>query len=255
MHSPNHLPTVSPSTKAIPVQLDREKQSWWNSLSEKQRQAITSIAIVMGVSVASIILIKFIHNKYQDIRANQAERGSFVGNNKHDVWGKQLEMAFENDMIFGWGTKEELIRKVFIAIPSKEDFKKVQQSYENLTKGEILDTRLAKELRITEYREMQAIIDAKPLKAKDAGAVIYDPYNWAKRLYNAMSLYYLGIFPATDEDAIKAVFAEMPSKKAFEDTKVAYQAEYQASLEDDLDGDLYWTLDWRAIVQGLGRNS
>ena len=251
MQTSNHIPTAPQQqyARAIPIQeLDREKQSWWNGLTDKQRDAIIKLAIALGVSVVAIIVVKFVQSKIQDIRANQAESGSF-GKDKNDTWAKQFEMAFANNNWFDWGTDENLIRRTLIAIPSKNDFEKVKKSYTALTKGGNLIARLTKELRTTEYNEMLAIMDSKPQKAKDAGAIIYDPYNWAKRLYNAMSIYYGGVIPGTDEDAIKAVFAEMPSQKAFKDTEQAYQIKYHASLADDLDGDLNWTMDWKATIQ------
>ena len=101
----------------------------------------------------------------------------------------------------------------------------------------------------TEFNEMLAIIQAKPERSRDTNeGVIYNPHAWATRLYNAMSIYYAGIFPGTDEAAILAVFNEMASQKAFQDTEQAYQSLYSTSLYEDLDGDLDWSLDWRKII-------
>jgi hypothetical protein len=232
-----------------PIKLDREKQSWWNNLTEKQRQTIVSFALVLGISVVSLIAIKFAHGQYQNIVANRAENNSF-GNDEPTTWAKQFKMAFLNNG--WWGTDEEAVRQTLIEIPSKEDFRKVQTAYRKLYKGENLIEKLTDELKSTEFNEMLAILQSKPERAKDAGAKIYDPHNWAKRLYNAMSIYYMGIIPGTDEGAIRAVFGEIPSQKAFEDTEQAYQTLYNTSLEEDLDGDLNWSMDWREIINEKG---
>ena len=161
--------------------------------------------------------------------------------------GLQLKMAFDNDG--WWGTDEPAIRRVLLAVPSKEDFSKVQTQYRRLYKGRNLIEDMTDELKTTEYNEMLAILQSKPEKARDVkGGRIYDPHGWATRLYNAMSIYYMGFIPGTDEEAIKAVFNEIQTKQEFEDTKDAYQSLYGTSLEADLDGDLDWSMDWRAII-------
>lgn len=237
------LPQNRPSTNII---LDKEKQSWWNSLTEKQRQTIVSFAIVLGISVVSVIAIKFASHKIQNLIANNEENNSF-GEKQHPTWAKQLKMAFDNNG--WWGTDEVAVRQVLKAIPSQEDFKKVQVAYRKLYKGRNLIEDLTDELKSTEFNEMLAILQSKPQKAKDAKAGnIYDPHGWAIRLYNAMSIYYAGIFPGTDEEAILSVFSEMKSQKAFNDTKQAYQSLYATNLEEDLDGDLDWSMDWRDII-------
>lgn len=240
---PQNRQVATPVTNIV---LDKEKQSWWSSLTDKQRQAIVSFAIILGVSVVTVITIKFASNKIRNLVANNAENSSF-GQKKHTTWAKQLKMAFDNDG--WWGTDENAIRQVLRAVPSQEDFQKVQIAYRKLYKGRNLIEDLTDELKATEFNEMLAILQAKPERARDAKeGVIYNPHAWATRLYNAMSIYYAGIFPGTDEDAILAVFSEMPSQKAFQDTEQAYQSLYTTSLSKDLDGDLDWSLDWRAII-------
>jgi hypothetical protein len=232
-----------PTTQIV---LDQEKRTWWNSLTDKQRQAIVSFSIILGISVVALIAIKFASNQVREVISNKEENESF-GDNNHATWAKQLKMAFDNDG--WWGTDENAIRQVLRAIPSQEDFVKVQASYRKLYKGSNLIEDMTDELKATEYNEMLAILQSKPLKAKDAKeGAIYDPHGWAKRLYNAMSIYYAGFIPGTDEDAITAVFSEMPTQKAFKETAQVYESMYGATLEGDLDGDLDWTMDWRGII-------
>jgi hypothetical protein len=233
-----------PTTQIV---LDREQKGWWNSLTDKQRQTIISFAIVLGISVVSLIAIKFASKKIREVISSGEQNNSF-GEKDHSTWAKQLKMAFDNDG--WWGTDEVAVRQVLRAIPSQEDFRKVQQAYRRLYEGRNLIEDLTDELKSSEFNEMLAIIQSKPQKAKDAAeGSIYDPHGWAKRLYNAMSIYYMGFIPGTDEDAILAVFAEMNTQQAFRDTKEAYQFQYGNSLEEDLDGDLDWSLDWREIIE------
>ena len=218
----------------------------WNSLTPKQKNRIVSISIVLGMSVISLIAIKFANHKIQDAVANNEESKSF-GKNQYATWAKQLKMAFENDG--WWGTNEIAVRQTLLEIPSKEAFQKVQSSYRKLYKGKNLIEDLTGELKATEFNEMLAILQAKPKYSKDVKeGVVYDPHGWAKRLYNAMSIYYVGIIPGTDEHAIRTVFSEMKTQKAFQDTEQAYQLLYSQSLSSDLDGDLNWSIDWRGII-------
>lgn len=204
--------------------------------------ALTTVAVG---GIAFLIARQIVRNQ----KALKTQKQSF-GNNKHATWAKQLMQAFDNDMWWGMGTNEELIRQVMREIPSKEDFDKVDDKFREMTKGGSLIETMSEELSSTEYEEMLAIKNSKPAKAKDAkpGGRIYDPKGWAKRLHAAISYYY-GWFPGTDEEAIKAVFAEFPSYQAYKDTKVQYQIMYHADLASDLDGDLDWSLDWRALLK------
>ena len=246
MKNETNIQTIPQNQPVTNIVLEKEKQSWWNSLTEKQRQGIVSFSVVLGISIVSVIAIKFASTKIRNIVANNEENNSF-GDKQHSTWAKQLKMAFDNDG--WWGTDENAIRQVLRAVPSQEDFQKIQTSYRKLYKGRNLIEDLTDELKATEFNEMLAILQAKPERARDAKeGIIYNPHAWATRLYNAMSIYYAGIFPGTDEDAILSVFSEMNSQKAFNDTKQAYQSLYSTSLEDDLDGDLDWSLNWREII-------
>ena len=118
----------TPTTQIV---LDREQQSWWNSLSDGQRKTIVSFAIALGISIVAFIAIKFASNKIRNVIANNAESNSF-GESNHATWAKQLKMAFDNDG--WWGTDEASIRRVLLSVPSKEDFTRVQSQYRKLYK-------------------------------------------------------------------------------------------------------------------------
>ncbi|MBL4704290.1 MAG: hypothetical protein JKY54_07200 [Flavobacteriales bacterium] len=206
----------------------RERQSWWQSLSEKQRNIIMSLAITLGISVAALVAIKFGVGLVRGAIANKQQGKSF-GKDRYTTWAKQFKNAFDNNG--WWGTDEQVLRKTLRDIPSQEDFQKVQTAYRKLYEGSNLIEDMTDELKTTEYNEMLAIISAKPLKAKDAKeGPIYDPHGWAKRFKAAFDYAWLGFGWGTDEDAINAVITEMLSQQAFIDTATIYQKEYGAEL-------------------------
>jgi hypothetical protein len=159
-------------------------------------------------------------------------------------FAKQIKMAFDNDMVFGWGTDEEKLRAVFRAIPSRQAFVSVMKSYQKLYNRSLMRD-LQDELQATEYNEMLAIIAAKP----DNGNQLQPPalsaaqyLQWAKRLKAAFDITHWG-FPGTDEGAIKAVFMEIPTQAAFAQVGAYYAREYGRSLAADLKSELeFWEL-------------
>ncbi|MBL4862073.1 MAG: hypothetical protein JKY09_03530 [Crocinitomicaceae bacterium] len=226
-----------------------KKQSWYSSLTPEQKKLVSSIAIALGISLVAVGAIffatKFVRNKVSNVEENKS-----LGQDKHATWAKQIKNAFNNNG--WWGTDEVLLRNTLREIPSKEDFKKVQSSYRKLFKGANLVTDMTGELKQTEYDEMLAIINAKPNKARDVknGVSIYDPHGWAKRIYSALSYNWLGLFWGTDEDAIKAVFIEMPTHKAYWDTKKVYRSKYGTDMKKDMQADMddlntYLKIIWR----------
>lgn len=155
------------------------------------------------------------------------------------TFAKQLKMAFDNDMWFGWGTDEEAIRKTLRAVPSKEVFRKVINSYQKLYARSLMKD-MQDELTTTEYSEMLAIIGAKPERGNKLIAPVLSQtqyLSWAKRLRAAFKITY-GPFPGTDEDAIKAVFMEIPTQAAFGQVAIAYKNEYSDDLMKDLQSEL-----------------
>ena len=171
-------------------------------------------------------------------RSNNEERKTYEEGNEATL-AKQLKMAFDNDMWFGWGTDEEAIRKTLRAVPSKEYFRKVINSYQKLYARSLMKD-MQDELTSTEYNEMLAIINAKPDKGNtliDASLSGQQFLSWAKRLRAAFKITY-GWFPGTDEDAIKAVLMEIPTQAAFGQVALAYKNEYGDDLMKDLQSEL-----------------
>lgn len=79
-------------------------------------------------------------------------------------YAKLLQMAFQNDNYFGWGTNEELVFKVFNSLPSQAFYKEVQKEYDKLTKGRSLNADLSDELDTVEYNKVLSILQSKKKK-------------------------------------------------------------------------------------------
>jgi len=213
------------------------KQTWWTSLTPEQRKIVSNVAIGLGISLAALTAIyfgnKFIRNKIANV-----EESKSLGRDDHATWAKQIKNSFDNNG--WWGTDTVLLRNTLREIPSKEDFKKVQVSFNKLYSGENMIDSMTGELKQTEYNEMLAIINSKPEKAKDAkkGIPIYDPHGWAQRINAAINYNWAGLFWGTDEEAITAVVIEMPTQQSFLDTAKVYSTTYGTSLMADLRGDI-----------------
>ena len=171
--------------------------------------------------------------------ANREENKSFEDGTPA-TYAKQIKMAFENDG--WWGTDTEKLRSTLRDIPSKQVFLKVQESYKKLYNSNMI-TDMSDELQTTEYNEMLQIIGQKPDKTGGKPAYALTSYEgWAKRLKAAFDKSY-GFLPGTDEEAIKAVFNEMPTQKAFYITAAFYKKLYGNNLMDDLKSELeVWEL-------------
>jgi len=166
--------------------------------------------------------------------ANREEKKSFEDGTPA-TYAKQIKMAFDNDG--WWGTDTEKLRSTLRDIPSKQVFLKVQESYKKLYNSNMI-TDMSDELQTTEYNEMLQIIGQKPDKTGGKPASVITSYDgWAKRLKAAFDKSY-GFLPGTDEDAIKAVFNEMPTQKAFIMTGIVYNKLYASNMMTDLKGEL-----------------
>lgn len=170
--------------------------------------------------------------------ANQVEKRT-LQEGSPATFAKQFKMAFENN---NWpGTNLPLVRQLFRDIPTKDFFNRVVKAYQQLYRKNLLRD-LSRELATSEYQEMMSILAPKPNRLLPGQRVkpVYDPYAWAKRLKAAFDLTFWGI-PQTDEEAIKAVIQEIPSKKAWHEIENAYSQLYARKLMPDLEGELfYW---------------
>lgn len=219
------------------IVMQQQNESWYASLTPKQKRIINGIAISLGISViaaAFFFLTRGVIRKKLKLKVEDKS----LGGDKHATWAKQIKIAFENGG--WWGTDEVLLRNVLRAIPSQQDLTRVSNAYRSLTKGGNMVEDMTKELKPSEYEEMLAIIEGKPLKIEDVvpGKPIMDPKGWAKRINAALSYEWLGLFWGTDPEAIKAVYLEIPSRKAYKNTKYWYKRLFGSSMLTDLNSEL-----------------
>ena len=197
------------------------------TLKEKLLYSLIGIGIVGGgVFFGRKLILKGV--------ANKEEKKSFEDGTPA-TYAKQIKMAFDNDG--WWGTDTEKLRTTLREIPSKQVFLKVQESYKKLYNSNMI-TDMSDELQTTEYNEMLQIIGSKPDKTggkPPSPTLSYD--GWAKRLKAAFDKEY-GFLPGTDEEAIKAVFNEMPTQKAFIMTGIVYNKLNASNMMTDLKGEL-----------------
>jgi hypothetical protein len=216
------------------------------TLEEKVKYGILGILVIGG----SFFIGRSIIRK---ARATTEEKKTYEDGSPA-TYAKQIKMAFENDMWWGWGTDEDALRRTLIAIPSKEEFRKVISSYQKLYARSLM-ADMKSDLTTSEYNEMLAIISTKPERGTAPVQVQLTTQQyqaWAKRLRSAFNVSTWGILPyGTDEDAIKAVFMEMPTQAAFFETAAAYKNLYGDDLMSDLKSELefYEWADMIAILE------
>ena len=203
---------------------------------------------VLGIGGATLLggTLYFANHWWQNVRANK-ERGKTLQDGTHEAKANQFLMAFANDGL--WGTKVSMVRRIIRGIASWDEYNKIKKSYKLLSKGESLDADLEKELTTTEFEEMKAIMASKPPKtpSKGTGNHFSAPH-LATRIYNALTYTWMGI-PATDDDALKQAFADIPTQAAWQQVAHAYEQQGYGNMESDLDGDLWMfdDLDWEEI--------
>ncbi len=198
------------------------------------KYTLLSIAVLGGGALVVRSLIR-------KARSNNEEMKTYMEGSEA-TFAKQIKMAFDNDMAFGWGTDEEKLRATIRAIPSRDAFLKVMKSYQRLYNRSMMRD-MQDELTASEYNEMLAIIAAKPANGNELQPPQLSSrqyLSWAKRLKAAFDITYWG-FPGTDEDAVKAVFMEIPTQAAFAETGRYYQKEFGRNLIADLNSELeFW---------------
>jgi hypothetical protein len=211
------------------------------SLKEKILLGIGSLIALTGtVLIGRKIVLNHIANKEENLTLDEGSTATYA---------KQIKMSFEND---GWpGTNTAELRRIMMEIPSKKDTTKVASSYKRLYHRNMY-ADMQSELQSTEYNEMLSIMAEKPTKAGRRGKSInlskkYD--EWAKRLKAAFDKTY-GPFPGTDENAIKAVFTEIPTQADYKQVGNHYQKLYGSALDDDLrsESQMGEYSDWMKII-------
>jgi hypothetical protein len=207
-----------------------------NSLSTRE---------VILYSMGGLLLIGgtfFLGRKLVRDAVKNSEENTSVDDDSEANYAKGIKMAFDNDG--WWGVDKNALRNVITSIPSKEVFNKVIKSYQRLYNRSLM-ADMQSELNTTEYNEMLAILNAKTTPDKNGQVYLSNKQYeaWAKRLKAAFDKTY-GFIPGTDEEAIRAVFVEIPSRKAFAQVAKAYSVLFSKNLMTDLKGELeFWELE------------
>lgn len=192
-------------------------------LSPKQK------ALLIGGGVLTLGTgVYFLLRHFSTKKKNKFENASFEIGSAETI-AKQIKMAFDNNGF--WGTQLEELRRIYSAIPSKEFYRKIQDAY--AIKYGNLNADLTSELKSTEYNELLYIMAAKPNKEGDPAAQSKHTF-WANRLRAAFDKEVFGYFPATDEEAVKAVFIEIPTKADFDMTDSVFQSLYGKTIMEEL---------------------
>jgi len=127
---------------------------------EQKLQNLKTIVIYssLGVGTATGLFLLGRH-LYKKTVANRSQNDSMEEGDPA-TFAKQLKMAFDNDTAFGWGTNEDAVNQVFLEIPSRSMYGKVQKEYFNMY-GRNLNADLEDELSSDEYNELIRILNAK----------------------------------------------------------------------------------------------
>lgn len=188
--------------------------------------------------------IYFGRRAYKNYVSGKAHAKSFEDGTP-ETFAKQIKMAFEND---GWlGTDMEKLRTALQQIKSKQELKSVYDAYKREF-GSNMYEDMQDELQSSQYNEALQIMAGKPDKAGQTPSE--QQYKaWARRLKAAFDKTY-GFIPGTDEPAIKAVFAEIPTQAAFFKVAQAYKGDYGQDMDSGLRSELeFWEYpDYMAII-------
>ena len=207
------------------------------TLKEKLTYGIVGLVVLSGSFFIGRSIVR-------GARATSEQKKTYEDGNAA-AFAQQLKMAFENDNYFNWGTDEESVRSVIRKVPSKDFFKQVISSYQKLYARSLM-ADMKDELATSEYNEMLAIIAGKPdrISGNYKPIITYQLYlSWAKRLKAAFDITYWFV-PGTDEEAIKAVFLEIPTQADFGKVAGAYLKEFGNELMADLKSELeFWEID------------
>ncbi len=199
------------------------------SLKEK---VVYSLLTAAGITGLVVLGKKMIQNGISNI----AHSKSFQ-DGAPETYAKQIKMAFDNDGY--WGTDLKALRAVLEQIKSKDELDKVYKAYQK-EYGRNMYKDMSDELSSSEYNEMLGIMSGKPEKTGQKVLTDVQYKAWAKRLKAAFDKTY-GFIPGTDEDAIKAVFSEIPTQAAYIKTGTAYYLMYGQHIYDAMKDELGWS--------------
>ncbi|GAA4273621.1 hypothetical protein U6A24_18375 [Aquimarina gracilis] len=121
-------------------------------VNSKVTTVVLSTALGLGVFFAGRAI-------WRSFKRNIRE-GQILKEGNPASFATQLNMAFENDNAFGWGTDEEAVYRTLEQIPNTSMMRRVQRAYKDLF-GKNLASDLKNELSTQEFAIAQEIIHAK----------------------------------------------------------------------------------------------
>ncbi|MEM0998428.1 MAG: hypothetical protein AAGN35_15315 [Bacteroidota bacterium] len=158
-----------------------------------------------------------------------------------DQYGEAADVALDlvnginPDTVFGWSTDEVLIRETIRhKVPHKKFWEAVKDAYDNLTDGGNLNEDLESDLSRNEWKEIKNILRTKPANAREAA----NPANvndeqldaWAERINAGANYVYWYGYRGTDNEAIYAVFEDIPLVGILPYLDRKYRSKYRKTL-------------------------
>lgn len=144
---------------SYPTKQENSPRRTTSKSTEDFRTLVIYSTLGLGTATGVFLLGRHFYKKAV---AKSTENRSLIEGNPA-TFAKQLNMAFDNDSYFSWGTNEEQIFQVFREIPSKKAYTEVQQAYANMYNRN-LNADLENELSSDEYNYIIRILNAKPAK-------------------------------------------------------------------------------------------
>jgi hypothetical protein len=199
-----------------------------------QRAMYTAIVVTTGFGAAVFTLW------YIDKRIKKARSTSSI--NKGDDYEAPQGFALRfSEAMDGLGTNEDLAVELANSIPHRKFWDDVQRAYAAQTQGRNLINDLRSELSDWWFQKVLGIIAMKPAteherKNPPTGATNDQVTQWANSINDAAEYTW-----GTDEDALVATLAEIPTVADLRRVDAAYRAMYGYGLlyelTDELSGD------------------
>ncbi len=129
-------------------------------IDEQKVQDFKTVVVfsTLGIGTATGLFLIGRHF-YKNTVASWSEKRSLEEGDPA-TYAKQLKMAFDNDNYMGWGTNTSMVKQVFLDIPSRKMYAKVQREYMRMY-SQSLNADLEDELTSDEYNEIIRILNAK----------------------------------------------------------------------------------------------
>lgn len=231
------------STIQLNIPETKPKSEW---LNESDKRFLKYAAYTGGALIVLTITGAIIKHKLKIKRAGNAENLAMVDGTAQS-YAKRLQMALDH----WFHANVDQVRQTFQDIPYQDLYKAIQTQYEDMTKQKAgaLGRDLTSKLYATEYNEMQAILNSKPVKKGQKATFDWPTaHAYARRIRAAFDNTTFGI-STPDTDALQSALRDIPSLYTYAMVKVAYKMDYKVELEDDLNSKLsVFDFSWKHIV-------